>query len=444
MNLNRHIAHLDLDTFFVSVERLRNPKLLGKPLLIGGSSDRGVVAACSYEARKFGIHSAMPMRAALRLCREAIVVKSDFEEYSRFSSMVTEVISDTVPVFEKSSIDEFYIDLSGMDRFHGCLKFADELKTKVLRESGLPVSYALASNKLVSKVATNEVKPNGGIEIAFGNEKSYLAPLSVMKIPGIGKETGYKFLKMGVETVKMLSEIPVLLLQNLLGKSGPELSRRANGIDESPVIPYHEQKSISTENTFQQDTIDIAFLDAELVRMTEKIAFELRNQNRLTGCITVKIRYSDFETHTIQRRIPYNNSDLLLVKTVREIFLKLYERRMLIRLIGVRFTHLIAGTYQINMFNDSSEMINLYQAVDSIKNQFGEGLLSSAAAIQAKPAATGADAAGRSKRSQADFSLKKATQASRSAFDFQKATNFARLAAKKPGPAGQASAAGSD
>jgi DNA polymerase-4 len=382
LTYNRNIAHLDLDAFFVSVERLRNPRLAGKPLLIGGSSDRGVVAACSYEARRFGIHSAMPMRAALRLCREAIVIKSDFEEYSKYSGMVTEVISESVPVFEKSSIDEFYIDLTGMDKFHGCAKFTEELKSKVTRESGLPVSYGLASNKLISKVATNEVKPNGQIEIPFGNERSFLAPLSIMKIPGIGKETGYRFLKMGVETVRMLSDIPVMLLQNLMGKTGEELWRRSRGIDESPVIPYHEQKSISAENTFQQDTIDINFLDAELVRMTEKIAFDLRNQNRLTGCITVKIRYSDFETHTIQKTVPYTNADLMLVKTVRGLFKKLYERRLLIRLIGVRFTHLIAGTYQINMFQDTSELIQLYKAIDSIKNQFGEGALSSAAAIK--------------------------------------------------------------
>jgi DNA polymerase-4 len=381
LSYDRHIAHFDLDTFFVSVERLRNPALAGKPLLIGGSSDRGVVAACSYEARKFGIHSAMPMRAALRLCREAIVVKSDFEEYSKFSSLVTEVISESVPVFEKASIDEFYLDLSGMDKFFGCSRFTSELKGKVYKESGLPVSYALASNKLISKVATNEVKPDGQTEIAAGTERTFLAPLSVMKIPGIGKETGYKFLKMGVETVKTLSEIPMILLQNLLGKSGEELWRRAQGIDESPVIPYHEQKSISTENTFQQDTIDLNFLDAELVRMTEKIAFELRNQNRLTSCITVKIRYTDFETHTIQKKIQSTNADVILVKTVRELFKKMYERRILIRLIGVRFTQLSSGTYQVNLFEDTSELIQLYKSIDSIKNQFGEGMLSSAAAI---------------------------------------------------------------
>lgn len=381
LTYNRHITHLDLDTFFVSVECLRNPKLLGKPILIGGSSDRGVVASCSYEARKFGIHSAMPMRAALNLCRHAIIIKSDYEAYSKYSSLVTDVIREAVPLFEKASIDEFYVDLTGMDKFYGCRKFSDELKKKVSKETGLPISYGLASNKLISKVATNEIKPNGQLEIPFGNEKIFLAPLSVMKIPGIGKETGYKFLKMGVETVKTLSEIPVELLQNLLGKNGVELWRRANGIDESPVVPYHEQKSISTEITFDKDTIDVNFLNGQLVRMTEKIAFELRSQNKLTGCVTVKLRYSDFQTYSKQVSIPYTNADHILLQTAKELFAKLYERRLLVRLIGIRFTHLIPGTYQINLFEDTQEMINLYQAIDSVKNRFGEKLLLKAAGI---------------------------------------------------------------
>ncbi|MEO8853724.1 MAG: DNA polymerase IV, partial [Ginsengibacter sp.] len=288
----RHITHMDLDTFFVSVEYLRNAKLKGKPILVGGMSDRGVVASCSYEARKFGIHSGMPMRVALRLCSHAIVIKSDFEAYSKYSKLVTEIIKDKVPLFEKASIDEFYIDLTGMDKFFGCRKFSDELKKNVLKESGLCISYGLASNKLISKVATNEVKPDGQLEIPFGKEKLFLAPLSVMKIPGIGKETGFKLIKMGVETVKTLSDIPVKLMHNLLGKNGIELHKRANGIDETPVIPFREQQSISTEHTFESDTIDMSFLQKELVRMTEKIAFELRSKNKLTGCISVKIRYT--------------------------------------------------------------------------------------------------------------------------------------------------------
>ncbi|MBO9572489.1 MAG: DNA polymerase IV [Chitinophagaceae bacterium] len=369
---NRHIAHFDLDSFYVSVECAHNKKLIGKPVLIGGSGDRGVVASCSYEARKFGIHSAMPMKTALRLCPHATVIRGDMEEYSRFSREVTDIISESVPLFEKSSIDEFYLDLTGMDKFFGCNKFTDELKKRIVKETKLPISWGLASNKLISKVATNEIKPNGQMEILYGNEKSFLAPLSIMKIPGIGKQTGFQLLKMGVSTVKILSEIPVQMLESLMGKHGIELWRKANAIDETPVVPYHEQKSISTENTFSQDTIDVHFLHRELIRMTERIAFELRQQNKLTGCVTVKLRYANFETFTKQITIPYTNADHVLLKTARELFDRLYERRMLIRLIGVRFTHLIPGNYQINLFEDTSQMISLYQAIDSVKGQFGE------------------------------------------------------------------------
>lgn len=371
----RHIVHLDLDSFYVSVEQLRNPKLKGKPILIGGSGDRAVVASCSYEARKFGIHSAMPMKTALRLCSHAIVVRGDLEVYSKFSGLVTEIMRDTVPVFEKASIDEFYVDMSGMDKFFGCNLFTQELKKRVLKESGLPSTYGLASNKLVSKVATNEVKPDGQIKIPFGNEKSFLAPLSVNKIPGVGKETAFKLYKMGVETVKLLSEIPVELLRNFLGKNGTDLWRKANGIDDSPVIPFSEQKSMSTENTFEQDTIDVQFLHAELVRMTEKLGFDLRKDNRLTGCVTVKLRYSNFETFTKQLTIPYTNSDHILMNTADSLFNKLYERRMLVRMVGIRFTNLIPGNYQIGLFDDTNEQVTLYKAIDSIKSRFGEKFL---------------------------------------------------------------------
>lgn len=381
---DRHIAHLDLDSFFVSVEQLRNPKLIGKPVLIGGNNARGVVASCSYEARQFGIHSAMPMRVALRLCKHAYVVKSDFEAYSKYSAVVTDVIKENVPVFEKSSIDEFYVDLTGMDKFFGCKQFTEDLKRKVHKESGLPISYAVASNKLISKVATNEVKPNGQIAIPTGKEKSFLDPLSIMKMPGVGKETGSRLLKMGVETIRLLSEIPVELLQNMLGKTGAELWRKSHGIDDSPVVPYQEQKSISTENTFQQDTIDVSFLHAQLVRMTEKIAFELRSQNRLTGCVTIKLRYSDFQTYTKQRSIPYANADHILLKVARELFDALYDRRQLVRLIGIRFSDLIPGNYQIDLFEDTQEDIRLYQAIDHVKTRFGENLLMRAGSMHEK------------------------------------------------------------
>ncbi|MFW2475340.1 MAG: DNA polymerase IV [Sediminibacterium sp.] len=380
--IKRNIIHLDLDTFFVSVERLINPKLIGKPVLVGGTGDRGVVASCSYEARKFGVRSAMPMKAALRLCSDAIVVRGDYEAYSKYSHLVTDVIRDRVPLFEKSSIDEFYIDMTGMEKFFGCARYSSELKQRITRETGLPISYALASNKLVSKVATNEVKPNGQLEIPFGNERSYLAPLKIDRLPGVGDKTKILLINMGIHKVETLSKIPVELLTNLMGKPGIDLHRKANGIDESPVIPFHEAKSISTEQTFQQDTIDLQFLNAQLVRMTEKIAFQLRQENKLTGCIAVKIRYSDFDTHTSQQSVPYTNQDHVILKTVKELFVKVNSRRLLIRLIGVRFSNLIPGNYQIDLFNDSQAKVCLYQRIDSIKRQFGEKFIQKASGFR--------------------------------------------------------------
>jgi Nucleotidyltransferase/DNA polymerase involved in DNA repair len=381
----RNIAHLDLDSFFVSVECLKNSALRGKAIAVGGQSDRGVVASCSYEARKFGVKSAMPVRLAKRLCPQLIMVRGDMDSYSKYSNLVTEIIAGQVPVFEKSSIDEFYVDMTGMDKYFGCIEYARELKKKISKESGLAISYGLASNKLISKVATDEAKPDGQLVIAFGEEKSFLAPLPVQKLPMIGAKTGELLRRMGVETICILSQIPVEMMMNLLGKNGIELWRRANGIDETPIVPYHEQKSIGTENTFETDTIDISFLHRELARMTERIAFELRENNKLTGSVTVKIRYSDFQTITRQATIPYTAADHVLVQKAKELFNKLYDRRLLVRLIGVRFSHLVPGNYQINLFDDTQEMVKLYQAIDSVKHQFGEALLMRGAGFKALP-----------------------------------------------------------
>lgn len=371
----RHIVHIDLDSFYVSVEYLRQPQLIGKPVLIGGSSDRGVVASCSYEARKFGIHSAMAMKAARRLCPHAIILPGDHEAYSRYSRLVTDIIRSRVPLFEKSSIDEFYIDLTGMDRFFGCLKFAAELKQYIREESGLAVSWALAGNKLVSKVATNEVKPNGQVEVPRGMEKAYLAPLSIMKMPGVGRQTGDKLITRGFSTIGEVSAAGVGVLRSLLGQHGEGLWRRANGIDETPVVPYREQKSISTEKTFGEDTADAELLYAALAGMVEKIAFDLRLQQKLAGCVTIKLRYSNFDTVTRQQTIGYSGADHVLLQTARELFVQLYVKRRAVRLLGVRFSHLIPGGYQIDLFHDRQEMTKLYQAIDSVKLRFGTGAL---------------------------------------------------------------------
>lgn len=370
--MERQIVHMDLDSFFVSVERLINPKLIGKPVLVGGTSDRGVVASCSYEAREFGIHSAMPMKMARQLCPEAVIVKGDTGQYSYYSNLVTEVISSRVPLYEKSSIDEFYIDLSGMDRFFGCYKLAGEIKQSIIKETNLPISFAISGNKTVSKVGTGEAKPNGQKEIPLGMEKFFLAPLSVKKIPMVGDKT-YQLLRgMGVMWIRTLQEMPVELMEQVLGQNGIGIWKKANGIDNALVEPYSERKSMSTERTFDRDTIDVKALRAFLVSMTEKLAFQLRSEEKLTACVTVKIRYSDFNTYTTQAHIPYTSLDHILMKKVEELFDKLYQKRMLIRLIGVRFSHLIQGNYQYNMFDDTIEQLQLYQAMDKMRKRYGK------------------------------------------------------------------------
>ena len=371
----RVVAHLDLDTFFVSVEVKKNPALRGRPVIVGGRSDRAVVAACSYETRRYGVRSGMAIKLAKRLCPHALIISGDADSYSAHSRLVTDIIASQVPVYEKSSIDEFYVDLTGMDRFFGCEKYIGEVRRLIMKESGLPISYGLSANKLVSKVATGEAKPCGTLSVARGTERLFLHPLDIEKMPMIGEKTGTLLRQMGVETIGTLSEIPMIYLENLLGRNGIELWRRAQGVDDTPVIPYREQKSIGTESTFETDTIDMQFLHRTLVRMTEQTAFELRQQNRLTGCVTVKIRYSDFNTVTKQQVIPYSSADHVLLQTARDLFAKLYDRRLLVRLLGVRFSHLIPGNYQIHLWDDTEEMIRLYQAIDSVKNRFGENVL---------------------------------------------------------------------
>ncbi|MBS1979165.1 MAG: DNA polymerase IV [Bacteroidetes bacterium] len=369
--MDRNIIHLDLDAFFVAVERKKEPKLKGRPLIVGGSSRRGVVAACSYEARRFGVHSAMPMYLALQLCPDATVISGDMEAYSQHSHLVTEIIADAAPAFEKSSIDEFYIDASGMDKFFGAFKWAVELRQRIIRESDLPISLGMSVNKLVSKVATGEFKPNAEKYIPAGTEKDFLAPLSVDKIPMIGKQTASFLYDMGVRTVATLREMPLKFLVSAFGKNGRSLWNKAWGIDESPVVPYNEQKSISTECTFEEDTIDVKRLKSILIAMVEKITFQLREQKKLTSCVTVKIRYSNFDTETKQIHIPYTSSDHVILRTVTQLFDKLYNRRMLIRLVGVRLSGLVAGQHQIDLFDDTEEDINLYEAMDYIKHKHG-------------------------------------------------------------------------
>jgi DNA polymerase-4 len=352
-----------------------NSRLEAKPVIIGGTGNRGVVAGCSYEARQFGVHSGMPMRLARQLCAQAVYIRGDMEQYSKYSRLVTDIIADSAPLYEKASIDEHYLDITGMDRFFGTLKWSHELRQKIIRESGLPISFGLSVNKTVSKIATGEAKPNGALSVEEGRVRDFLNPLSIRKIPMLGKEAYRKLRRMGIVHIKTLSEMPPELLQQVMGKNGLMLWKRANGIDHTPVHTYSERKSVSTERTFQQDTTDVHYLNDLLVSMTEKLAFELRRKEKLCSVVTVKIRYSDFDTHSMQQRVAYTSLDHDLIPVVKELFRKLYTRRLLIRLIGVRLSGLIGGLYQLSLFDDREERIRLYQAMDQIRKRYGSSMV---------------------------------------------------------------------
>ncbi len=381
----RAILHLDLDAFFVSVECLKNSALRGKPIIVGGTKGKGVVAACSYEARRFGIHSAMPARTARQLCPEAIFIRGDPESYAYYSRLVTEVIAEQAPCFEKSSIDEFYLDLSGMDRYVGCVQWSKELRHSIIKASGLPISFGLSVNKTVSKVGTGEAKPNNTIAIPSGEEKQFLAPLSIRKLPSVGKQTFRKLSLMGIRRIKTLSEIPCELLQREFGKHGISLWKKANGIDNSPVVPYSEKKSISTERTFHIDTINMVDLHRRLHEMVSRLTFELRQAHKLTSCVTVKIRYSDFNTFTRQKHIPYTASDKTLRATIMALFKQLYSRRQILRLIGIRFSGLVHGNFQINLFDHSVKEIQLLKQLDGIRQRFGVKAIDYASSMEYQP-----------------------------------------------------------
>lgn len=379
--MERTIVHMDLDSFFVSVERLLRPALNGKPVIIGGTSDRGVVASCSYEARQFGVSSAMPMKMARLLCPDAIVVRGDMELYSRQSDIVTQIIAEKAPLYEKASIDEHYLDITGLDRFFGSLKWTHELRQTIIKNTGLPISFGLSVNKTVSKIATGEAKPNGELEVPQGLVNPFLDPLSIKKIPMIGDKTFRLLRSMGIGTIYTLRNIPPEMMEKVLGQNGIVIWNKANGVDSAPVQAYWEQKSISTERTFDKDTTDVQGMHSLLVHMMEKLAYELRQQRKLASCITIKIRYSNFDTHTLQKRIPYTSFDHQLIPVAHELFNRLYQRRMLIRLLGVRLTHLVQGTQQLNMFEDTPEMTSLYLAMDRLRNRYGRKSIQRAAGL---------------------------------------------------------------
>ena len=382
--MKKNILHLDLDTFFVSCERLMDSRLQNRPLLVGGTGDRGVVAACSYETRLFGVHSGMPMKVAKRLCPEAVVIRGNSGIYTKYSHIVTEIIKEKVPVFEKASVDEFYADLTGMDKFYGTYKYASELRQKIIKDSGLPISFGLSGNKIVSKVATGEAKPSNQLKIDIGFEKSFLGPLSIRKIPSVGEKTYQILRNLGIDKVGVVQQMPIEMMISALGANGATIWKRSNGIDNPPLIPFHERKSLSTERTFNKDTIDTKQLRTTIFAMVENLAFQLRRADKLASTLSIKIRYSDFNTYGKQIKIPYSSSDHVLIPIALELFDKLYNRRLLVRLVGVKLTNIVSGNYQINLFDDTEEMLNLYNAMDTVREKYGEMSIMRASSMGAK------------------------------------------------------------
>ncbi len=375
----RIIAHFDLDSFFVSVEVLNNPSLKDKPVFVGGS-ERGVVAACSYAARKFGIHSGMPSKQALQLCPQAIVVKGTRSEYSRYSRWVTQIIASKAPLFEKASIDEFYLDLTGMDQFFKPLQWTIDLRQLIIDETKLPISFGMGSNKMIAKIATDEAKPNGYLQVQPGKEQEFLAPMAVNKIPGVGAHT-YSVLKaMGIFTIADINKKTKEELEERLGKWGLDLWQKSFGIHNGEVTQYHEAKSISSENTFEENKTDLPFLMSEVVRLSEKIAFELRQDGKVAGCIAVKIRYPNFETTSRQTTVPFTGADDEIIPVAKELFHKLYRKGMPVRLLGVRLSELTNEAIQTNLFDNVSRKKDLYRAIDDVKNRFGKATLKRASA----------------------------------------------------------------
>jgi len=377
----RYIAHFDLDSFFVSVEVLNNPSLKGKPVIVGGHSERGVVTAASYEVRKFGVHSAMSMKKAMKLCPQAVVVGGTRGEYSRYSRWVTDIIAAKAPLFEKASIDEFYLDLTGMDKYFDPYKWTIDLRQEIIDKTGLPISFALASNKLVAKIATNEAKPNGFIQVPAGFEKQYLAPLKVNKIPGIGDQMYQTLVGLGIQTIDDLFNFGAKALERRFGKYGIELWNKSQGVHVSEVSSYHEAKSISTENTFEENKTDINFLLSELVRMTERVGYELRQDEKLAGCVAVKIRYGDFSTFSKQTSIDYTLRDDELISIAKDLFTKLYKAGTPVRLLGVRLSELTNHPVQASLFDDAGKKKQLYKAIDDVKNKFGKYALKKARTV---------------------------------------------------------------
>lgn len=369
--MERSVAHIDLDTLFVSCERRMNAQLKDIPVIIGGTSDRAIVASCSLEAKKFGVRNGMTVRQARYLCPDAKFLLPDMDYYSQCSFEVAQILEEAAPVTERSTLSEFYLDTTGMDKFYGCFKWTSELTEKVIKETGLPVTFGLSVNKTISRIATFESQPYGKLHILPSEVKPFINPLSIRKIPNVGHEKYTELARSSIHIIQQLAEIDVSILRKMYGKDGIHIWEKANGYDEAPVEAYKESKSLSQSLTFDNDTIDVLKVKTLLTAFVEKLGHELRASGWLTSLVSVRIRYANVDTATKQKRIPHTALDKTLIFVIKELFDKLYDRRMRIRLVSISFAGLVRGSYQINLFENTQEDINLLNAMDKLRIKHG-------------------------------------------------------------------------
>ena len=372
----RTIMHIDLDAFFVSVEQVLNPELRGKPVVVGGKPDRrGVVAAASYEARAFGLHSGMPLVTAVRLCPQAIFIEGNYHHYSEASRKFMAILADFSPFLEPVGIDEAYLDVTGFESLHGTIRqMALKIKKRVKDELGLVASIGIASCKIVAKVASDHSKPDGLIEVPPGQEADFFTPLPIGKLPGIGKKTEQVLKGLGITTLGELAKMPVSALKNRFGAFGEELHRLARGIDDRAVLPPAEAKSISRETTFPRDTNDREFLMATLRYLTERVGAELREYGKQARCVAIKVRYEDFTTITRRRTLPQStDADQTIFQTGAELLrVALTADKRAVRLIGTGVSSLNEPARQLSLLEITDRRLDkLNRTIDRIRDKYG-------------------------------------------------------------------------
>jgi DNA polymerase-4 len=372
------ILHVDMDAFFVSVELLSRPELRGKPVVVGGRPDqRGVVSAASYEARKYGIHSAMPLRTAGRLCPHAVFLDGHHEQYGEWSDRVASILAKFSPIVEMVSIDEAYLDLAGTERLHGPpFASADKLLRTITKETELPCSGGLATTRLVAKVASDQAKPRGLVWVAPGMESRFLAPLPIRKIPGIGEVTERALRALAIETVEQLAAHSQEKLESIFGQWGTVLFRKARGGDAYEFLIDAEPKSISHNHTFGEDTEDVALMESLLSHLSQKACKRLREAGLSSRTLTLTIRYAGFQTYTRSKTLPEPaRLDAVVFAVFLELFREHRDPKRKVRLLGIALSGLSHGAEQLDLLEAErrEKLKKLTEATDHLRDKFGFG-----------------------------------------------------------------------